>query len=120
QERFDEQTQILAPPTPQESGEREIEQRRRHRAPGHPELVLTDQRLLQSSRDERCAEYDRSVDIVLDFNRTLERVEHRDADVEQEEQDEKRLRRVEIRLAIARNAPQRADDERAREAKQVQ
>ncbi len=108
-----------APPR-QPARDREVERGQRHRAPRETEFGAPHQRRLQTDRDKRRAEYQRAVDVMLKRDLAAHRVEQRDADIHQEEQNQERLSAGKQLRPVSRHAPHGADREREHEAKQIQ
>ena len=119
-ERVDEQAQPRVAARAERVGQSDVDRGDHQRADRHPVLVGAHERGLQARGGERRAEHERAVDGRTDLERAAHRVGHRDADVEQEEQDEEGLGGGEVLGAVAQHAPRGSDDERAREAEQVQ
>ena len=96
QKSLDEQAQIVAMARVEQTREQR-DRGRRGRSRSTPSRTRSGGRArLQSGGDERRAEHERRVDVAPDLERAAQRVQRRDADVEQEEQDQERLGRREI------------------------
>ena len=105
QKTLDQQPDVVTAARVEEASGNEVERGHRQRAESHSIFDVAHERALQAGGDQRRPENKARIHVIAQLDRTAQRVEHRNRDVEQEEHDQKRLRGREVLRAVARDAP---------------
>ena len=82
--------------------------------------MLLQQTRLQCERDQRRAEHQGAIDHVATALAATDRVEHRNQQIQAEEQQQEGLGRAEFMRRVVEHAPNRTDTEGEHEAKQIE
>ena len=90
---FGQRPGTLVAPCMEQPGQDEVHRGHADRAEGHAIGQVAHQSALQARHEQRRPEDERAVDVAAQPERSTQRIEHRDRDVEQEEQDQERFGR---------------------------